>query len=1068
MPLLLGSFTQGLFGGAQAVLGMYSTYQQIQGTQANQDAAANWLQTQKAQDEADKKAREAAGDAPIQPMSDGSTPTTPPSTPDTPPAPTGDGKVTQTALPPPDKAKPASATPPSEREVDLNKYAIWNPTNPTGTEALTSATANPGRQPDPLSTTALMTPPNTGGTVTPNPWPTLPNAPGAPAQTAQTTTPTPTPEAPRPPRNQVGEGPVIWTADQGMHHARVGETGFIWDPATGYKRFTWDGTQPPPPPVRGPAPPAASVAAGGVDESGRPVPTDPTAGISPPRSPPVPMASTNQPVGATIGLGGGTSAITNQPVGGAGGPSLLTRPSAITNQPVGGVGGVGAGPTAGGTPVQGGVPQASAQPPTVGQRIGSLLSQVNPIGTAHAEGAPAAPPVPAPAPAQAPPQAGPRAGVEPPAPAPAPAPAAAPAPPAQVADKNGIAVPTPVATHAEAPTGAAAASTPTQAGPVPVQGEAGKVAPGQATPSVQSATTSPAAAPPVSPKPWIDVQRNNPQVAQMIRNSVDKYGRNGVVSPEDAAAVGWRESHLNVRSAEDGYGSKGIMQVQPDTARQLERDMHLPPGTFDLDSPQGNMDAGVAYLAHLAVDQGFGPHSVQTNVAYMRGPGGAHEAFNDLNGFLRNNPIVARDIPTMYGPGFKFDLSQFNGGTSNPNYQPVTVQGAITAAQGGPDTWLPYITRTGPVDAGMTEKWRSAQNSLIYAALMNGHMDMVPHIIDFVAQQSHMGTLSNLAAADNALGSNNPEMAAQYIAKAHAFFPDGTFARVGVGKDGNVYVQQFDDGSKTAIGKPFQVTHDMLSQQMLLLHNPATYTQELQKYQLQNAQIAMVKAHGQYYEQLPGIAQAKQEGIAQRAADKIQSQQDLEQQREAARARENALNREHQEAMKGATAGSSAATDQRHVDTEINKDYEGGQPQANEVAATLPRQSHVDAILRRSEASGGAGLAGPLARETARDMVNGRGARLDRQTDKNGNSRDAVIGADGSIRGYLSTDMGDRIRGLAGSQKMPAAGGAAGPGKQTMGIGAGAGSQMAAMQGLNTNLSGQPMQPMQQPQQQAA
>lgn len=637
-----------------------------------------------------------------------------------------------------------------------------------------------------------------------------------------------------------------------------------------------------------------------------------------------------------------------------------------------------------------------------------------------------------------------------------------------MADKNGIAVPTPVATHAEAPTGAAAASTPTQSGAVPVQGEAGKVAPGQATPSVQSATTPPVLAPPVSPKPWIDVQRNNPQVAQMIRNSVDKYGRNGVVSPEDAAAVGWRESHLNVRSAEDGYGSKGIMQVQPDTARQLERDMHLPPGTFDLDSPQGNMDAGVAYLAHLAVDQGFGPHSVQTNVAYMRGPGGAHEAFNDLNGFLRNNPIVARDIPTMYGPGFKFDLSQFNGGTSNPNYQPVTVQGAITAAQGGPDTWLPYITRTGPVDAGMTEKWRSAQNSLIYAALMNGHMDMVPHIIDFVAQQSHMGTLSNLAAADNALGSNNPEMAAQYIAKAHAFFPDGTFARVGVGKDGNVYVQQFDDGSKTAIGKPFQVTHDMLSQQMLLLHNPATYTQELQKYQLQNAQIAMVKAHGQYYEQLPGIAQAKQEGIAQRAADKIQSQQDLEQQREAARARENALNREHQEAMKGATAGSSAATDQRHVDTEINKDYEGGQPQANEVAATLPRQSHVDAILRRSEASGGAGLAGPLARETARDMVNGRGARLDRQTDKNGNSRDAVIGADGSIRGYLSTDMGDRIRGLAGSQKMPAAGGAAGPGKQTMGIGAGAGSQMAAMQGLNTNLSGQPMQPMQQPQQQAA
>jgi hypothetical protein len=379
---------------------------------------------------------------------------------------------------------------------------------------------------------------------------------------------------------------------------------------------------------------------------------------------------------------------------------------------------------------------------------------------------------------------------------------------------------------------------------------------------------------------------------------------------------------------------------------------------------------------------------------------------------------------------------------------------------------LNYIANAGPAGIGMSDRWRIAQASMERAAIMNGHMDMLPHIQDFIAQQSHMGTLSNLNAADNALSQGNGALAAQFLAKAHAFFPDGTYARFGVDKSGQVWGVQFNEGSGAQLGQPVKITSDALRQQMIMLQNPTNYLQALQKYQYENAQIDLVKNHAEYYKQMPGIQEAKQEGINARQQDREEFQQQQQQDRFQHQTEMEQQRERHQEEMRSATAGSSDAADQRSVSGQINKDYgENYVPQQGEPAQPDARQAEVDTALRRDPKFGGAGMSGPMARQTARDFVNGK-LTLKPAKDASGNIGYGMVDDQGNVRGYLSGAQADRVRGLAGTQRVAPPG----QGKPAVvgAIGAGMGSQMAAMQG-GQNLSGIPTQSQQlQPQQQSS
>ena len=565
-------------------------------------------------------------------------------------------------------------------------------------------------------------------------------------------------------------------------------------------------------------------------------------------------------------------------------------------------------------------------------------------------------------------------------------------------------------------------------------------------------------APAISPRAWLTIKQTNPELAAKIQAASDKYGR-GVVSPEMIAAVIERESNFNetVKAGDyDKTGSVGLMQVTADTAASMQRTVDPNGPKWDQATAEGSLAAGTSYLATLSLDFGFGAGTVQTMYGYLRGPGGVQRATQDLAAEQQREKVAWDGLAKAYGPGVKIVPAMFNGGNAGAK-NPYNVQGAVTAQiQGGPDKVLNWLATNGPDGAPMSDKWRIAQAAFERAAVLSGHMDMLPHIQDYIAQQSHQGALSNLMAADNAMSLGNPQLAAQFLSKSHAFFPDGTMARFGVDNKGQLWAEQFNEGSGTSMGKPVQITPDALRKQMIMMQNPSNYVGALQKYQLENAQINMVLNHGEYYKELPGIQQAKQEGMETRQQERLADAD--------ARQKERLQN---QNDLAAARQGSSNAADDHAVGNQIGKEYApDAQPMAGEVPENLPRQSQIDTILRRNTASGGANMAGPLARETARDLVNGQGAKLQRGTDANGKPADAVIGKDGTIRGYLSTDQGDRIRGLAGTQKLPGPAGPGGP-IRTSSIGTGGGSQMAAMQGMNQNLAGVAMQPIpqQQPQQ---
>jgi hypothetical protein len=180
----------------------------------------------------------------------------------------------------------------------------------------------------------------------------------------------------------------------------------------------------------------------------------------------------------------------------------------------------------------------------------------------------------------------------------------------------------------------------------------------------------------------------------------------------------------------------------------------------------------------------------------------------------------------------------------------------------------------------------------------------------------------------------------------------------------------------------------------------------------------------------------------------------------AALAEKTANDAERNERLnQGKAANTGAAT--RPVDAAINKEYtpdtmpEGTDPQK------YARTAEVDRALRYPTEAGGAGLSGPLAKFNASEFMKGN-LTLKQVTDANGTSAYKLVDKDGTSHGYLSSDMGDRILHLSGSQKIggggQGGGGQGGIDRRASVVGAGGSNPMVAMQGLNQNLAGVPTQ----------
>jgi hypothetical protein len=329
-----------------------------------------------------------------------------------------------------------------------------------------------------------------------------------------------------------------------------------------------------------------------------------------------------------------------------------------------------------------------------------------------------------------------------------------------------------------------------------------------------------------------------------------------------------------------------------------------------------------------------------------------------------------------------------------------------------------------------------------------------------VAQQAHQGAVSNLLSAYQSLSAGNGVSAVSALAKAHAFFPDDTYGRFGVDKKGQVWAEQFSEVTGQSMGKPFQITKDMLAQQVLALQHPHNFIEALQKYQNANADIVLKGAHAKYYSEMPAIArenaELKADTQVQIAGIRTDAQRLIQQNKQDYDAAKAAL---HEQSMKGIN---DSVEKHYGADVEVPK---GATPE------TWAAESEVFKSLISPHSMGGANL-GPLqAKAYAGQLRTGKLAITRGVDPATGKPVDAIHSGDdpkkGSIKTFVTPEQGDHMRVLLG---LPAVAGSkpiappAAPAQRATGpVGAGLGSQAALNSGYNT-FTGLPTRPMQQQQ----
>lgn len=592
----------------------------------------------------------------------------------------------------------------------------------------------------------------------------------------------------------------------------------------------------------------------------------------------------------------------------------------------------------------------------------------------------------------------------------------------------------PITATTPAEPGTAAPGSKSQAGPVAVEGKPGVV---------QSESTPVVVAPAVWHAPYVELQRQRPDLSAKIDAVAAKYG----VDPHEIAAHWWIESDLKEHVAPDPTGknkARGPMQIEPDTKTGLD-----PQNTRNIDNFDDNLDLGAQRIRQANAD--YGKNTPASFVAYMRSEKDVREQWAiDLPTALKNNPIVAKDLARAF-PGVTLTQDMF------PKGGPVSAHAVVAAAAtGGPIAFLQAMVKTGPQPMGMTDLWRNVEDQMIHLALRKGDLQGAYHAQDYVFQMSHAGMLSNMMAGDQALLAGNIPAAAKYLAQAHAFFPDQTFGQFGIGRDdGKLYGQQFDEGSGKPMGKPFEITHDQLAFQMINAHDPKEYAKMVQEAQLNNSRVMLNQGRSEYYSSMPDVRREAAEQKAQTAADQQANQLLIAQGHDQARLDAELLRRETR-------AGNTQAAD-RAIDTGATKAYG---PDSQDTMFVDPASGKGYPPARRQEIAEQAGAIYSDVRRTSRDAGSPVGdlpaqgitrSLLDHTaTVKRGrDGTNAVVdGKTGEPLGFISDGLANRL-GLRGAKPQAMNGPPISP------VGAGANSQLAAMQGLGTNLSGQPIQPQQ-------
>ena len=482
------------------------------------------------------------------------------------------------------------------------------------------------------------------------------------------------------------------------------------------------------------------------------------------------------------------------------------------------------------------------------------------------------------------------------------------------------------ATAVPAPPKGAALPAESASQPVALPSGTAKVAPNQAGPTVQS-TQSPATKPfDIDPRPYNSL---TPKYKAMVDAAAEQEGANPV-----RLAMYWNlENSLKPTSVNDKPNDgRGPLQIKETTWNEI-------PGTAKLNTYDLKDSLIVAGRLSVILDRQFGRDTQSSVAAYQGGAGTVHNLATGAAlpkdhpgtvGYVKAASGGKSDGQTGYTPmiGVNAQALIRAGTVDNPGTPASPGNPGTPPAPAGPSAMIKYLASVAPTDAPMTDKWIAATASLVALSAMKGDAAGMSHSQDFMLQMLHQGSITNMMDAYKSLAAGNGTLAAQQLARAHAYFPDGSLGRFGVDKDGSVWAQQFDAHDPSVkLGGPMKVGLPEIQKMLITTQNPNTFNALVQEQDKVNSQIAYQQKHGEYLSSLASTREQRVEDQRTAATEREQvRREDTQARRDMANDRD--ANRLQVEDLKSQIKTNNAADPtmpkQAAVDKETADRYDEG------------------------------------------------------------------------------------------------------------------------------------------------
>jgi hypothetical protein len=532
-------------------------------------------------------------------------------------------------------------------------------------------------------------------------------------------------------------------------------------------------------------------------------------------------------------------------------------------------------------------------------------------------------------------------------------------------------------------------------------------APGPQTAALQTVQSEPTPQinkPPLDPRPWAWLQKNNPHMAETFQAAADATG----VSPVRLAAHAYAENKFNqfdkngnvVRGKD---GEIGMMQLMPSTIKSENLNAN---GKLDPTHPEDNVLMAAMYINKL--DAKYGQDSI-----------------NSVRHYNGSGPKSWEYAQQLF-PGAKFDTKTVSENEMQGRGGKMNAGDLVKAGNQGPTAFLSYATSAAPAGFNTSDTWRQAEATLVQAFLRKGDLAGAQHARDFVLQLSHAGSNQNLMAAHQALSRGDGYSAATYLARAHAFFPDGTMGRFRT--DGkNVFAERVDESDpSTQFGPPIPITSSDVAGLLNQTTDPGQYLKMLNENQKAAADARLKQLHGEYYAGSDARAQTRAD--ATRDSANIHANATIE----AANIR----------------AGNAANKPNNALAHEANKDADSRYSDLTMPDAPLEQRAQLAGIHKGAMQMGATGTE---AEQVARGLAGGNLKLLRGQDGTYG-----VVGADNKVMAYLPKSVGDRlVPQTPSTPQQPGQQSQLGPQQAPASpIGAGANTPYAAGAGVTSNLAG--------------